>query len=405
MIRFPCGLRKWCSMKIHILIALVLFWCLPLRAQTIHAASCSQANVQTAINSASDGDTVDIPSGGTCTYTSAVTISGKYITLTGLGITTINSSAQNTIHVTPTNTGTTRITGFKFNENGVVNDNQPTVIVTGISTNTAYRIDHNTLTNTDNGTLLDVKGNGPGLIDHNTFSGGGSAEMIHNLGMQGLSTSGWTDDVIPGSANMLFIEDNTFTQNGGGTVSHIVESYNGARTVIRHNTLTMTDIDQHGTCGFIYARWWEIYGNNWVINGITSFYAHLRGGSGVVWGNTLTGTNGSGAASIQMQEDCGSLQPQTVGGGYEPSGTRVQSPAYVWGNSSTIPIDSNFPVLNRDYFISTNQPSTLTRCESAADQAAGCPVSYNYTPYIYPHPLQGASSAPPPPSGLTAVVH
>ncbi len=50
-------------------------------AATINAASCSQADVQTAINAASAGDTVSVPPGN-CTWTSGVTIT-KGITVQG----------------------------------------------------------------------------------------------------------------------------------------------------------------------------------------------------------------------------------------------------------------------------------------------------------------------------------
>ena len=62
-------------------------------AATITATSCSAANVQSAINSANNGDVVTIP-GGTCTWSSTVTIpSTKGITLSGGGDTTINDAA------------------------------------------------------------------------------------------------------------------------------------------------------------------------------------------------------------------------------------------------------------------------------------------------------------------------
>lgn len=61
--------------------------CLPcsVGAQTtINAATCSQTDVQTAINSAVEGNTVIIPAGN-CPWTSGVTISGKGITVQGAG--------------------------------------------------------------------------------------------------------------------------------------------------------------------------------------------------------------------------------------------------------------------------------------------------------------------------------
>ena len=43
--------------------------------------------------------------------------------------------------------------------------------------------------------------------------------------------------------------------------------------------------------------------------------------------------------------------------------------------------------LNRDIYSSAGQPSTMQRCESAADLSAGCPVTYTFTPLTYPYPL------------------
>src|ERR1043166_577146 len=52
-------------------------------AATINAATCSTADVQSAITSATTGDTVIIPA-GTCTWTSGVTLN-KGITVRGAG--------------------------------------------------------------------------------------------------------------------------------------------------------------------------------------------------------------------------------------------------------------------------------------------------------------------------------
>src|SRR3989344_6423628 len=53
-------------------------------ATTITAATCNQADVQSAINQAKDGDVVQIPA-GTCSWTNAVTITNKTIILQGAG--------------------------------------------------------------------------------------------------------------------------------------------------------------------------------------------------------------------------------------------------------------------------------------------------------------------------------
>jgi Chitobiase/beta-hexosaminidase C-terminal domain len=56
------------------------------RATTWTAASCNSSDVQSAINSASNGDTVQVPACPSgVSWTSGVAISGKYITFTGAG--------------------------------------------------------------------------------------------------------------------------------------------------------------------------------------------------------------------------------------------------------------------------------------------------------------------------------
>jgi len=80
------------------------------KANTITAASCNTGNVQSAINSAAEGDTVLIPS-GTCTWTSGVTISGKGITVQGAGSGRIIARTSNTLTI---GTGTLKITALTF---------------------------------------------------------------------------------------------------------------------------------------------------------------------------------------------------------------------------------------------------------------------------------------------------
>ena len=72
--------------------AALLFSCVPAQAHIISAASCSQSDVQNAINSAANGDRVVVP-GGSCTWPSGVAItSAKYVTLDGGGATTISGT-------------------------------------------------------------------------------------------------------------------------------------------------------------------------------------------------------------------------------------------------------------------------------------------------------------------------
>ena len=391
-------------------------------AATVNATSCSQTDVQNAVNSANNGDTVVVS--GTCSiaWGSAVSIPGtKGITVNGGGNVTLTLNGFN---IAQNSSTSSRITGFNFTSPGNGNGGAFALKIGGSPTNAPYRIDHNKFTSSAQAVYVEVDGNGPGLIDHNSFTAGSGSEMIHNMGANpgGLACNmtGWSNDVVPGSSLMVFIEDNTYTNANPGYAygASAVQSYYGARTVFRHNTLYLTQIDQHGTAGAEWTRWWEIYNNTFTTKSGDNqgVYIVLRGGSGVAFNNAHTGPD-AGYGGLQMQDESGQLCGR-VGHGINDT----SSPAYFWGNTDTNTSDGKMMVESDPgitYFVSASQPSTLTRCESAADVSAGCPVSYSYKPYVYPYPLDanglpspsGSSSSSPgpqtpaPPTNLSGTVH
>jgi hypothetical protein len=424
------GLGSW-TKSARVGYALLLFALLldsgSSRAATTTATSCSSSAVQSAINSASNGDTIAVP-GGSCTWSGGAVRISKAITLDGGGTTNITFSGSSpALSVTvPSTGGNVYVTGFSFTQ-GFTNGQYPISLDVSNSGNNAFRFHHNTLSDgnpSGPATLIGVSGNGIGLIDHNTFTATQTAdELIHVLGTGG-DSSGWLSDVVPGSPVMIFIEDNTFTYNCpgcsyGGTSA--LQSYYGARTVIRYNTFKLMQIDQHGTAGMVWARWWEIYNNTWITTTGQNqgTYMDLRGGAGVVFNNTHTGPD-QAHWGINLQDESGQLLGRVGRGIYNPSytdpGGQHISGAYFWNNTDSSVVSGIMNVTlgngagaltsGLDYFnfnSSTTQPA-MHRCESAADLSAGCPVSYTYVPYTYPHPLQGGP-APSPPSGLATVVH
>ena len=368
-------------------------------AATKVSASCSQSDVQKALDSARSGDTVLIPGPCSPAWSSGVTIeSTRGITLgpTG-GTVSISGAPALTIHQNAS--VSTRVTGLTFTTVG--QSSHPTILVLGNFSppSATARIDHNTLSSTSSGTWIETVGGAPVLIDHNFLSAGAASEMIHNVafGPANGTTIGWTTDVVPGSASMVFIEDNTFTCTNRTFVCNVVQSYYGARTVVRHNTSNFSQVDQHGTPGLPWARWWEIYDNTFYSLGLNQCcYMELRGGSGVVWGNTHADTN-SVAGGIGLHVEASGCSGTAPSSSYPSVGqvgrgiNQTASPAYFWNNSPDMPLQvgqgGRCLAQDIDYFVFSSQPTTLRRCESAADQRAGCPVSYNYTPYTYPFPL------------------
>jgi hypothetical protein len=342
----------------------------------VFSTNGSSSDVQAAINAAAAGNTVTVPagsfSGWNISISTPIVLQGA-----GQGSTTIEGNGENAVLSVNATSSAARITGFTFDGG------------------------------TTQSILVQFSGNSPELVDHCTFIGGDASEMIHNMGMGPSDTSGWTVDVIPGSANALYIEDCTFTKNPQADQyfwgTSAIESYYGSRTVIRYCTFNYCQIDQHGNTGLVGARWWEFYDNTFYVpaNGNQSNFFALRGGSGVVFSNHMTGGPNAGGGSIELYSD-NTNNPPTDGPGAGifinggPSYT-VLSPAYLWGNDSTMPVTSGSSniIQGRDYFVSSTQPASMNISETAAQAAKGG-STYSYVPYVYPHPLaSGASPSAP----------
>ncbi len=390
------------------------------------AANCSLGAVQAAVALAAAGDTVTIPACSATSWASALTLNVP-ITLVGAGIGQTNIvmgvaapivEENHLIHFTAANAGGMRITGISFTNLGYCHR---AILADGGSgySNPPFRIDDNSFTG---GADASCPGNGAaglvdifstaGLIDHNDFNTADNAEDIHNYGD---GQAGWTEDVTIGGANMLIVEKNTFEDSNLGTTNFngnsAIQSYNGSRLTFRYNTLTASQVDEHGTassvCPTCYgARWYEIYNNAFVRTAqLQDKYMDLRAGSGVVWGNTESGTAGN-PTIVFREEDTGTwpLAYQVGSGinggtnGHAVCGTLNSSPAYTWNNvgmqvktqdtQTTPPIT----VLNRDYFVLASAPTTIAAQQLSTDT---CGTLYTYVPYTYPDPLIGGQTFAP----------
>lgn len=412
-----------------------MFFCSPSFAgcsgssPTWTAGSASQTDVQACVTAASSGDTILVPA-GTVSFSAAVTIpSTKCLTINGQnGVTITNAPA---FVLNQSNSCESRITGFTFTG---TSGNEPNVDIWVLGGTSASRIDNNTFTAAGTNIFIEVYDIGSGgqsyplLIDHNTFNcgyqSGSACEAIHNEGATCCSEVGWTNNVTPGGPNMVFIEDNTFNQTGGngGNVISALESFYGAQTVFRHNTLNYSaQVDQHGTASYVGARWWEIYDNQFNSKGYNQCcFITVRGGTGVIWGNQTDGTStsSSGSTFINLYNENGSTSSWPnewqIGSGMNGytnghnscPGPLNSAPAYVWGNAEFLEVGSGggasgTVLLGRDYFSSASQPATMNWWEQSTDS---CSTTYSYTPYTYPHPLQGQGTTVAAPSGLAAVV-
>lgn len=277
-------------------------------AKSIEAVDCSQEEVQKAIDIAEDGDTVVVPA-GTSTWTTSqenrptVVISRKGlekgITLQGAGIgkTVIIDATGSKCFQVPIKTSETgiysgvrdeefRITGFTFTGKS----SNALISATGY---TNWRIDHCRFENS--GRSLWVSG--IGLIDHCVFDkkdNGQSIFVSHRDYAGKLYGDGsWSSPLALGTEKAVYVEDCTFKYYAQKPNAALDGCF-GARLVFRHNTLVNAFLAVHGTESSGRARSirsYEIYGNSFNMKAPREHFTalFLRGGTGVIFGNTVTG--------------------------------------------------------------------------------------------------------------------
>lgn len=230
-------------------------------------AGSTQANVNSAISSATDGATITFASGSYTWSSSAITPSiSKGVTLIceSEGACTVSSSGVAIGMPTGSSSKLYRISGFTFNHTA------DGVIWTcpggscSATTITQLRIDHNTFNPSGAETIMYV-GEGSsadnyfyGVVDHNTVNCSVSCyfAQLYN----GTSNNATTGAL--GSANNLFFEDNTITittiDNDG---TGCVDGWGGHGIVWRFNTATNCRVLMHGVTHGWGPRNFEVYHN------------------------------------------------------------------------------------------------------------------------------------------------
>ena len=328
----------------RIILALALaLWAVPVWADTHKAASCSSADVQTAINAASNGDTVTIP-GTPCTWTTGVTVpAGVAITITGEGVPnttpattgasascsattiTVNGADVVAFTVTPTyGNGTTRLSCFALNYGGTGTPIgfkiHGTCTASGCP---SLRMDNLSFSNwanrsggSQNGYAIGAIDNMFGVIDHNTMTtttlgSYPAVELAHiNLGSYlGVGHWGDKDWAMPenwGSDQFLFFENNVFSDSSTNEHEGTAGAYQdegGGRLVARFNQFVGMTQDRfgvgwHGTESNGRPRGihaYEVYNNTFVCADPTYRCRNLlsiRSGTGFLWGNATSGGHG-----------------------------------------------------------------------------------------------------------------
>ncbi len=159
----------------------------------VNAASCNTTDVQTAINTATEGQTVTIPAGN-CIWTSGVTISGKGIAIVGSGTSQIVAYSSSTLAI---GTGTLTLTALAT----------PLLSVLPISTGQTLKVEElNNIQNYMTGTVTSYDTSTGALVMNITSTGGkcGNANQSN--------CARWMVATVPASQTIL--TNNVNSNNG-----------------------------------------------------------------------------------------------------------------------------------------------------------------------------------------------
>jgi hypothetical protein len=297
----------------------------PASAGTINAVSCSQTHVQAAVDSARDGDVVNIPA-GSCTWATHVGFDTKDIVIRGAGIgqTVITRDGGDNgyifwIGISNSSKGSFRITNMTLAGNVItsiiyITSGSVTAVPAG-----RWRVD-NIYFNFPTGQRSGVHSAGVnyGVVDHNTFNwrDGVAIRQANGLNTEcygGSPLNGDFQNSQPldlGTDKFMFVEDNSFISNDGRPVIAYDASAGGGRVVFRNNTVTGGFFYNHWTRGCeLAAQVMEIYNNTFV--GTSAYGApigagymiRLEAGTGVIYNNTAQNFRVSSNAPYVILDD------------------------------------------------------------------------------------------------------
>lgn len=358
--------------------------------------------MQSAVSTARTGDEVRIPAGA-CAWSASVTTGGKRISIAGAGqsSTTITAvSLGQALFVIDADGA--RISGMTLGGGGSIN----------VGSFRDWRLHALRFSGSAAFTAVYIRGTNPtlhprGVIDHCEFQNG--RVLVHGYAGVGASdlrnTTHWFEALGLGSGEAVFVETNTFNFT---TFYNAFDCEYAGRIVFRYNTITDSYLEAHSVQGFARAcRKWEVY-NNTIRQVSQSIYRPIffRGGTGVIFGNVVTGTFGAPTIhfdNVRTFTNAGGEVGQCNGnsiwdGNAESNGypcrdqigrgadvaiwesapypTQSLEPAYIWSNTINgsplgVTVISGSAVHikpNRDYYVNVG-------------------AKPDYTPYTYPHPL------------------
>jgi hypothetical protein len=392
-------------------------WNVDANGAIIKASSCSEENVRSAYISSSPMDTIQIPSCPSgITWTGGITDS-KGVTFEGAGIdvTVINDKASGNLF-TLSSTGRSQIKNMTISQ-----DSSKSGAITIVMGGNEARIAYIKFANLQQGKRgIWTKGAVKGVIDHNIFNWTSGAQPILIRDGRGNipGDTPWSSAMSWGGSNLIYIEDNTFN---GTSAADGLDCDQGGSYVFRYNTVNNISIGNHG-CDSSYrsCKQMEIYNNKFYqTSGNDPYYGiQFRGGTGVVFNNTMTGSWGApftitdyrsqanawqycGGCMMANQPRCdgtSSIDGNTGAHGYPcrdqiGRGTNQSLyPIYEWNNTHN--------GSNLNMYILHNwggNPDYLNEHVQNGRDFYNDTIMPGYTPYQYPHPFTVSSIGIPPP--------
>jgi hypothetical protein len=425
--------------RVILVFALAAFHAMELRADTITAGSCQQPAVQSAVDAAQNGDTVEVPA-GTCSWngTDLVVWSNKAIHLQGAGIgrTVITTTRALYITVTTQTGAGFRVSGFTWTHPTAAANFLITVAnLVGPEFTKGWRIDHNRFIYGAAGQLTYVQGLTWGVIDHNIYDALGTGMPAAPLYIQGsINTENcsdanrlsghayWQQPMNLGTDEAVYFEDNIVNYGNGSGPPFVYDAGRGGSIVMRHNTVYNAYIQTHSARGCARGGMkYEVYNNRFFDS--NSRFAFKRSGSGVIFNNQITGSRYG--IEIDSQHIPGAVfnsgQPIGVCDGTNPldkniepngwpcldqpgrGGQQASVPIYAWNNGSDSTCVGGGACDNRTVVYLNGPASDQAAYIKATPHSNGVVDFVNsgstpkpgYTPFTYPHPVISGALVPP----------
>ncbi len=424
------GFRLWLALSL--LVAVDGLRPNAAHGETLMATNLTPEAVWDAINAAKDGDIVQLPE-GTAVWTKgwnaghwakmkAITIQGAGIDKTIIRTDTSRAPGDKSFVVNGVEGKPFRITGITFDGTGFPNAGiwAGEIVISGNCKN--FRVDHCKFLNMDQ--MMTITGDTYGLIDHCSFHALEKNRQAQTIFCQGPGKVNFTKPFTLGTAQAVYFEDNEAhfgpaVVNPDGNNPWIVP-YQGARVVIRHNTIINSQLEIYrvrpGAYGCQSA---EIYDNTFSTEGMKAGrpqgFIFIAGGVAMVFNNRVTGTTYN-TRTIQVSHErsfmalgefavCDGSDPidgnqipaGQKGAGYpcfgqpgratdtDRDGVFEPSPCYAWNNTFN---GAKLNMVLRPWSDPKQTERQAAHVKEGRDFFNEKPKPEYYKPYTYPHPLQ-----------------